>query len=79
MSSSQCNVAHSSTRASARRGREPVIDLTWKSDHPPRHLHTYRDGNLVLKWDLDNKKSMKGRASPRVLRLVEALESQGWV
>jgi len=40
-------------------------------------VHDYRDGELVVKWDLDNKRAIKGRASRRVLRLIEELESEG--
>jgi len=53
------------------------IFLSWKGDHPPRHVHVYRDAKLVVKWDLDNKKAMKGVASRRVLELINQLESEG--
>jgi hypothetical protein len=36
----------------------------------------YRDGKLVVKWDLDNRKPMRGQASRRVIELIEALESE---
>jgi hypothetical protein len=49
----------------------------WKSDHPPRHVHVYRDGTLVVKWDLDNHKAIKGHAPKGVLDLIEKLESEG--
>lgn len=61
--------------AKIRRGG--YVFLTWKSDHPPRHVHVYRQGKLLVKWDLDNKKPMKGKASRRVLRLIRELESEG--
>lgn len=51
--------------------------ITWKGDHPPRHVHVYRDGKLVVKWDLDNKQAMKGVATRRVLELIGELESEG--
>jgi hypothetical protein len=37
----------------------------------------YRDGKLVVKWDLDNKLPMKGKASRRVLELIAELEAEG--
>ena len=37
----------------------------------------YRDGKLVVKWDLDNKQPMKGDASSKVIGLIEKLESEG--
>jgi hypothetical protein len=53
------------------------VFLWWKGDHPPRHLHVYRDGKLIVKWDLDNQKPMKGRASKRVIDLIAMLQSEG--
>lgn len=53
------------------------IFITWKSDHSPRHVHVYRDGKLVVTWDLDNKKPMKGDASRKAVELIEKLESEG--
>jgi hypothetical protein len=57
--------------------RGGYVLITWKGDHPPRHVHVYRDGKLVVKWDLDNKKAMKGTAPCRVLALIAELESEG--
>ena len=34
--------------------------LGWIGDHGPRHVHVYRDGTLVVKWDLENWQPMKG-------------------
>ena len=51
--------------------------VTWRSGHPPRHVHVYRDGTLVVKWDLENRKPMNGAASRRVLTLIAELESEG--
>ncbi len=57
--------------------RGGYVFVSWKGDHPPRHVHVYRDGKLVVKWDLDNRRPMRGRASPRVIELIEDLESEG--
>jgi hypothetical protein len=57
--------------------RGGFISVTWKGDHSPRHVHVYLDRRLVVKWDLDNWKPMKGRASLRVLELIEELRSEG--
>ena len=42
--------------------RGGCIFVSWKSDHPPRHVHVYREGRLIVKWDLDNDRPMKGIA-----------------
>ena len=43
-------------------------------DVPDKHR---RDGKLVVKWDLDNQKAMKGTATRRILDLIAELESEG--
>jgi Domain of unknown function (DUF4160) len=57
--------------------RGGFVFITWKGDHPPRHVHVYGDGNPIVKWDLDNQKAMKGAASSRILELIAELESEG--
>jgi hypothetical protein len=57
--------------------RGGYIFISWKSDHPPRHVHVYRKGKLVVKWDLDNKKPMRGAASKKLLDLIGDLEHKG--
>lgn len=51
-----------------RRGN--YIFLTWAGDHSPYHVHVYRDGKLVVKWDLENGRAMKGAANARILKLI---------
>ena len=61
--------------AKLRRGG--FIFLTWKGDHGPRHVHVYRGGRLVLKWDLENEKAMEGNPTRRLLDLIRELETEG--
>lgn len=58
-----------------RRGN--YVFVTWKGDHSPRHVHVYRDGELVVKWDLENGKAMNGQPTGRVLDLIRNLEAEG--
>lgn len=51
--------------------------LTWQGDHPPRHVHVYRDGRLIVKWDLDNSLPMVGKAPRRVVELIQELRAEG--
>ena len=57
--------------------RGGFVFLTWTGDHAPRHVHVYCDGKFVLKWDLENKTAMKGKASRRLLRIIAELEQEG--
>jgi len=58
-----------------RRGN--YVFLTWKGDHSPRHVHVYRDSNLVVKWDLENWLPMEGKVNRRLLQLIEELSKAG--
>ena len=58
-----------------RRGN--YVFLTWSGDHPPRHVHVYEDGELVVKWNLDDWVAMEGEAPRRVIRLLTELVEEG--
>ena len=45
--------------------RGGYIFIARKSNHPPRHAHVYRAGRLIVKWDLENRTAMKGKASAK--------------
>ena len=57
--------------------RTGYVFLAWRSDHGPRHVHVYRQGKLILKWDLDNARVMRGTASRKVLATIQQLEMEG--
>ena len=40
-------------------------------------MHVYRDGVLIVKWDLGHALAMKGMPTDRVLRLIEVLQVEG--
>ena len=61
--------------AKIRRGG--YIFLSWVGDHSPRHVHVYRDGKLVVKWDLDHWQPMKGKGTARIERLLRDLVEEG--
>ena len=58
-----------------RRGN--YVFVFWVGDHSPRHVHVYRDGKLVLKWDLDHDKVMKGGVSQQILKYINELRGEG--
>jgi hypothetical protein len=60
-----------------KRRRGGYIFVGWKGDHSPRHVHVYRDGRFVVKWDLDNGQAMEGSAPKRVRQLIQELEQEG--
>ena len=53
--------------------RGGYVFVTWIGDHPPPHVHVYRDNKLVVKWDYQNWVPLKGRANATILKLIELL------
>jgi hypothetical protein len=51
--------------------------ITWIGDHDPRHVHVYKDGKLVLKWNLDTNLPMKGQPTARILAIIAELQREG--
>lgn len=58
-----------------RRGN--FVFLSWVGDHSPRHVHVYKDGKLVVKWDLDNWQAMCGKETRRILEHIRELLREG--
>jgi len=56
--------------------RGGFVFMAWKGDHTPRHVHVYRSGRLIVKWDLENGKAMKGRMTRKVFVMIRALERE---
>ena len=64
-------------RAVGKSRRGNFIFVTWIGDHSPRYVHVYRDGKLVLKWNLDAKLPMSGKPTARILEIIAELEKEG--
>jgi len=64
------------TSALGKERRGGHVFVSWIGDHSPRHVHVYRNGRLVLKWDLDHRKVMKGRVTRRLVKLIDDLERE---
>jgi hypothetical protein len=58
-----------------RRGN--FVFLSWVGDHSPRHVHVYKDGKLIVKWDLENWQAMSGKATRRILEHIRDLIREG--
>ena len=59
--------------------RGGYVFVSWKGDHAPRHVHVYRDGKFVVKWDLVDRRVMRGRASRKLLSLLEEMQTEGLI
>jgi hypothetical protein len=57
--------------------RAGYIFITWIGDHSPYHVHVYKDGKLILKWDLENDLPMKGKATIKLIKVIVDLRKEG--
>ena len=56
--------------------RGGYIFNTWIGDHSPYHVHVYKDGKFILKWDLEHEVPMKGKASAKILKYIQELRME---
>ena len=57
--------------AKIRRGG--YVFITWKGDHDPRHVHVFKDGREILKWNIEACVVMSGNVTPKVRKLIDQL------
>jgi len=57
--------------------RGGFVFIAWKGDHAPRHVHVFKDGKLIARWDLERGRLMSGRVSRRIVRIIEELSAEG--
>ncbi len=57
--------------------RGGYVFITWVGDHPPRHVHVYKDDVLVLKWNLEANVAITGRPTRLLIALIEELVEEG--
>ncbi|MHC5212715.1 MAG: DUF4160 domain-containing protein [Planctomycetota bacterium] len=57
--------------------RGGYLFLTWKGDHPPRHVHVFRGGRLIVRWNLETGVPLGGMPPRRVVKLIHALVAEG--
>ncbi|MCE2486724.1 MAG: DUF4160 domain-containing protein [Desulfurellaceae bacterium] len=57
--------------------RGGYLFVTLIGDHVPRHVHIYRDGKAVAKFDLDRFECMTGSIDRRLRRILQQLVTEG--
>ncbi|MFN2426071.1 MAG: hypothetical protein ABR587_06450 [Candidatus Binatia bacterium] len=48
-----------------------------RGNHTPRHVHVYRDGKLIMKWDLDSNVLISGKDNANLRWLIACLQREG--
>ena len=56
--------------------RGGYIFFTSKGDHSPRHVHIYRDGVMVAKFDLEGWEVMAGNIDRRLRQILKQLREE---
>ena len=57
--------------------RGGYIFATWIGDHSPRHVHVFKDGRLLGKFNLERNVILEGRISQKVVRIIGTLVKEG--
>ena len=58
-----------------RRGN--FVFVTYVGDRSPRHMHVYRDANLIVIWDLESSCDMEGKSTRKIRDLISELKAEG--
>jgi hypothetical protein len=56
-----------------RKKRGGYVFETYSGDHPPYHVHIYKDDRFVGRFDIENQRPMDGGLPAQVLRYLEEL------
>lgn len=46
-------------------------------DHSPLHIHVYKNGMLVCRWQLAEKMELSGKATAKIKKAMKELEQEG--
>jgi hypothetical protein len=57
--------------------RGGYLFITYKGDHPPKHVHVHVKNRRVLKWDLENNGILFGMATRKMIKLIFELQEEG--
>ena len=57
--------------------RGGYVFITRIGDHDPRHVHIYRDGKEIAKWNLEAWVLMNGAVNSKLLKILEELAEEG--
>jgi len=56
--------------------RGGYVFITWAGDHDPKHVHVFKEGKEILKWNLEAGMAIKGKTSKKITRLIAELVAE---
>jgi hypothetical protein len=57
--------------------RGGYVFITDTGDHDPKHVHIFRDGKEIAKWNLEKCVLMNGKVNRKILKLLKELVDEG--
>ncbi len=57
--------------------RGGYVFITWLGDHDPWHVHVFKDGKEVLKWNLEAQVVIEGKITKKITKLIAELLREG--
>ena len=52
--------------------------MFWIGDHPPRHVHIFRDRKMIAKVELDDDLTlMEGKMTRKLFEVIQVLQKEG--
>ena len=57
--------------------RGGYVFITWAGDHDPKHVHVFREGKEVLKWNLEAEVAIDGKTTNKIKKLIAELIGEG--
>ena len=68
---------YSSVCAMGREKRGGYIVEWWMGDHKPKHVHIYKDGDMVAKVAVPEMSVLSGRVNSRIRKILQELIKEG--
>lgn len=57
--------------------RGGYLFITWIGDHPPRHVHIYKDDKLIVKYNLEANVVIDGKLNRKLKKILTLLIVEG--
>lgn len=57
--------------------RGGYIILWWIGDHPPKHVHLFKDGKELAKITLPDCQVLSGKANSKMFKIIRELIKEG--
>jgi hypothetical protein len=51
--------------------------ISWVGDHDPKHVHVFKEGKQVVKWNIEAQVAIEGKATKKIKKLIAELLREG--